>query len=363
MKPTAKPHPPAADLPGLCYSLMERAPVPMAEVEGAGHIMRYVNPAFCRLVGKDRKTLMGRPFAEIVQEGDRCLEVLDRVYRTAEPETHTESEQLEPHPPYWTYAIWPIVDANQRSVGMMMQVTETTLFHQQTARMNQELLLSSVRQHELTEAAEKLSDRLRAEIAERERAQEALREKEAWQRLLMEHVKDFAIFSLEKEGCVKDWNAGAEEAFGFTREEIRGQPGAIVFTPEDRAAGIPEKEMTTAEREEYALDERWHLRKNGERFFVSGTMRPLRDTAGKLLGFVKVARDITDRRQNEEALRQAHTDLQLHAEELTRFNSAAVGRELRMIELKKEINELCLRHGEAARYPLEFEKEGKDNDD
>jgi len=170
-------------------------------------------------------------------------------------------------------------------------------------RMNRNLLISSARQHKPTGAAQKLNDQLRAEIAHRQTVEDALREKEAWQRLVMNHVEDFAIFSLDTEGRVKDWNTGAEEAFGFSREEILGRHVAIVFTPEDRAAGIPEKELIDAEREGCALDERWHLRKNGGRFFVSGAMRPLRDRAGKLLGFVKVVRDITNRKQAEEALR------------------------------------------------------------
>lgn len=288
------------ELSEFCQSLMERAPGPMAALEGAGHIVRFVNPAFCRLVGKDRATLIGKVFADIVRHEDRRLSVLDRVYRTGEWESHTESDHPESHPPYWSYSVWPILDADQQPAGVMMHVTEATQSHQQTGAMNQALLISSVRQHELTEVAEKLNAQLRAEMLERESVQEALREKEAWQRLLMEHVKDFAIFSLETDGRVKDWNTGAEEAFGFTREEILGRSGAIVFTPEDRSAGIPEKEMITAARDGCALDERWHLRKNGERFFASGTMRPLRDIAGQLLGFVKVARDISERKRAEE---------------------------------------------------------------
>jgi len=70
--------------------------------------------------------------------------------------------------------------------------------------------------------------------------------------------------------------------------------------------------------------------------------------------------DITERQQAEEALRKSHDELQSHAEELSRFNRSAVGREVRMIELKKEINELCRRHGEPERYPLEFEQDGRE---
>ncbi|UVT20247.1 MAG: response regulator [Nitrospira sp.] len=156
--------------PELRHSLMERSPVPMAELKGAQHIVHYGNAAFCLLVGKDRDALLGRPFSESIQEGDHCLTVLDRVYRTGTSETHTESEQTEPHPVYWSYAMWPVLDTHERPVGVMMQVTETTLFHQQATAMNQELLLSSVRQHERTEVSVKLNDELEQRVSERTKA-------------------------------------------------------------------------------------------------------------------------------------------------------------------------------------------------
>lgn len=295
--PTSRPPP---DLPEACHSLMERSPVPMIELEGEGHIVRYANPAFCRLVGKPGEALIGSPFAKTAQEGDGCLAALDRVYRTGEAETHAEPERPGPHPVYWSYAMWPVLGADQRPAGMMMQVTETTRFHQQAVAMNKALLLSSVRQHELTESAERLNGQLQAEIADRKAAHEALRKSEAWQRLLLDRVEDFAIFSLSEEGRITDWNAGAELIFGYRRAEILGRDGTIVFTPEDRASGVPEQEMRTAATRGHASDERWHRRKNGERFFASGTMRPLRDESGKHLGFVKVARDITDRKRHED---------------------------------------------------------------
>jgi PAS domain S-box-containing protein len=151
---------------------MEQSPVPMAELEGAGHLVRYANPAFCRLTGKSKEALAGRPFAEAMQEGDTCLAALDRVYRTGEAETHTETEQPDPHPAYWSYAMWPVLDTEQRPAGVMMQVTETTLFHKQAGAVNEALLVSSVCQHELTEAAEDLNERLQIEIRERRRAEQ-----------------------------------------------------------------------------------------------------------------------------------------------------------------------------------------------
>jgi PAS domain S-box-containing protein len=300
MTATPPPRPPAPDLRQACHALMERSPMPMAELEGEGHIVRYVNPAFCRLVGKPEKTLVASPFAETVREGDGCLAVLERVYRSGEPETHTEPEHGESHPAYWSYSVWPVLGADQHPVGVMMQVTETTRFHWQVGAINEALLVSSVRQHELTEAAERLNARLQTEIADRKAAHEALRKSEAWQRLLLDHVEDFAIFSLSKEGLVTDWNAGAKLIFGYSREEIIGQSGRVIFTAEDRVSGVPEEEMHTAASRGSAIDERWHQRKNGDRFFASGTMRPLRDESGRHLGFVKVARDITERKQHEE---------------------------------------------------------------
>ncbi|HEX5453226.1 MAG TPA: HWE histidine kinase domain-containing protein [Stellaceae bacterium] len=172
MTASARSPPPAPDLSELCHSLIERSPAPMAGLEGAGHIVRCVNPAFCRLVGKSSEALVGFPFAETVQEGDGCLAVLDRVYCAGEAETHAEQEHLEHHPVYWSYAVWPVLGADRRPVGVMMQVTETTRFHREVGAMNEALLVSSVHQHELTEAAEGLNAQLEAEIAERKRHEE-----------------------------------------------------------------------------------------------------------------------------------------------------------------------------------------------
>lgn len=163
---------PVALRPDLRHSLMERSPVPMAELTGARHIVCYGNAAFFRLVGKQRDILLGKPFRDSIQEGDSCLAVLDRVFRTGIAETHTESEQAEPHPIYWSYTIWPVLDAHESTMGVMMQVTETTMFHQQAKAMNQELLLSSLRQHERTEVSVKLNDELEQRVASRTHALE-----------------------------------------------------------------------------------------------------------------------------------------------------------------------------------------------
>src|SRR5688572_7310769 len=140
------------DLSSLCASILEHTPLAMATVEGGDHRVRYVNPAFCRLMGKSREELIGRPFAEILPEKDPCLELVDRVYRTGEPENRIEPDRSAPDSLYWSYAIWPVRGADERRVGIMLQVTESTKFHQRLAEMSEALMIGSVRQHELAEA-------------------------------------------------------------------------------------------------------------------------------------------------------------------------------------------------------------------
>jgi two-component system, chemotaxis family, CheB/CheR fusion protein len=188
------------------------------------------------------------------------------------------------------------------------------------------------------------------DVTDRTRANEALRESEERMRILIESANDFAIFTTDRERTVDSWNGGAERVFGYTEREIVGQSADILFTPEDRAKGDAEHEMQLARDEGRAGNERWHARKDGSLFFGSGSVMPLRDQKGSLRGFVKIMRDLTIRKRTQEALDD-------HVDELTRFNKAAVGRETRMIELKREINKFCLRLGEAPRYELEADHE------
>ncbi|HZT42754.1 MAG TPA: PAS domain S-box protein [Chthonomonadaceae bacterium] len=128
--------------------------------------------------------------------------------------------------------------------------------------------------------------------------EERFRQAEERLRLVLESVRDYAIFTLDKDNRVTSWNAGAQHILGYEAQEILGQSGSLLFTPEDRERGEPEKELRTAEAEGRAEDERWHMRKDGSRFWASGVMTALRD--GELHGFVKIMRDMTERKQAEE---------------------------------------------------------------
>jgi signal transduction histidine kinase len=161
------------DLSGFCLDIAEQAPLPMAAFEGAGHIVRDVNPAFCRLMDKPAEQLVGKPFHQLLPEKDKCVTLLDRVFRTGKPESYTEHEGSTPQSGFWSYTAWPML-ADECLVGVVTQVTETARFHKKSLAMNEALVLGSVHQHELTEAANHLNAQLAAEIAERKRAQHEL---------------------------------------------------------------------------------------------------------------------------------------------------------------------------------------------
>src|SRR5690348_12134468 len=114
-------------------------------------------------------------------------------------------------------------------------------------------------------------------------------------RKAIEEINDYAIFTTDPSGIVTNWNAGAQKILGYTAEEIVGKDGAKIFTLEDRGRLVPEKELTTAAATGRAEDERWHVRRDGSRFWASGVVTAVRDASGKLIGFVKVMRDMTER--------------------------------------------------------------------
>ena len=111
----------------------------------------------------------------------------------------------------------------------------------------------------------------------------------------IEDIRDYAIFMTDPDGVITNWNSGAQHILGYSEKEIVGKNATKFFTPEDRAKDVPQKELATAAAEGRAEDERWHLRRDGSRFWASGVVTPVRDQTGKLIGFSKVMRDMTER--------------------------------------------------------------------
>jgi diguanylate cyclase (GGDEF)-like protein/PAS domain S-box-containing protein len=120
-------------------------------------------------------------------------------------------------------------------------------------------------------------------------------------------VTDFAIFTIDNEGLVTTWNVGAERVLGYSEHEVIGQHAALFFTPEDRASGQPAIEIDTASRCGRAADYRWHQRKDGSRFWADGVLTTLHNEKGKADGYLKILKDITDRKLAEEKMEQMAT--------------------------------------------------------
>ena len=114
-------------------------------------------------------------------------------------------------------------------------------------------------------------------------------------RKAIEDIRDYAIFMMDADGVVTNWNVGAQHILGYTEEDVVGKDASKFFTPEDRAKNVPAKELTTAATLGRAEDERWHIRRDGSRFWASGVVTAVHDQTGKLIGFSKVMRDMTER--------------------------------------------------------------------
>jgi PAS domain S-box-containing protein len=156
-----------------------------------------------------------------------------------------------------------------------------------------------------------------------------LRASEERFRLLVEGTQDYAIFLLDPEGRVTSWNSGAERIKGYRAEEIIGQHFSRFYPQEAVERGWPAHELSVAAAEGRFEDEGWRLRKDGSRFWANVIITALRDEAGRLRGFSKITRDLTERRRAEEAIRQANADLERRVEERT----AALHKEREMLRV------------------------------
>jgi PAS domain S-box-containing protein len=146
--------------------------------------------------------------------------------------------------------------------------------------------------------------------------QKAVQQSEERFRLLVESMQDYAIFMLDPQGRVTSWNKGAERIKGFQHEEIVGEPLARFYTVEDQTQGLPTQALRAAAQDGRCEQEGWRVRKDGSRFWANMVISALTDEHAALVGFSAVIRDLTERKQVEEALRDSEIKLRRQAEEL-----------------------------------------------
>lgn len=127
---------------------------------------------------------------------------------------------------------------------------------------------------------------------------------------IIDSLHDYSIFTIDKEFIINSWSSGSTKIFGYETEEVIGEPFDLIFTAEDLKNGIPQKEIETALKEGRATDNRWHIAKDKTEFFAYGLVFPLIGLDGDLLGYVKILRDLTDRKQSEDAIKKYVRELE-----------------------------------------------------
>jgi len=147
------------------------------------------------------------------------------------------------------------------------------------------------------------------DVTERKEAEDKLRESEQRFRLLVQGVTDYAIYMLSPEGVVTNWNSGAERIKGYTQDEIVGSHFSRFYTDEDQVAGVPKRALATAGAAGRFEAEGWRVRKDGTRFWAHVIIDAIRDDQGKLVGFAKITRDLTEKKRAAEALEAANAAL------------------------------------------------------
>lgn len=174
------------------------------------------------------------------------------------------------------------------------------------------------------------------DITDRKRSEDALRDSEERYRELVEQVKDYAIFRIDRDGRATTWNEGVKRVLGFDPHEFIGiDISSTIFTQEDAERGVPRQELDEAARNGTASNDRWMRRKDGSRFFANGITTALRERGGEIAGFAKVMHDQTAKVQAEEALRRSEDQLRRYSTELSREAArkneflAMLGHELR----------------------------------
>jgi PAS domain S-box-containing protein len=165
----------------------------------------------------------------------------------------------------------------------------------------------------------------------------ALRQEEQRFRLFIDAVRDYAIFTLDRQGKVSSWNEGAARLKGYTAAEVVGRNFSCFFPAEDVERGKPQAELEAAERDGRSEDEGWRIRKDGSRFWANVVVTAIHNSAGELIGFAKVTRDFTDRMRAQEELRNANEELRSEVTERQNAETRLASSERSLRELSRHL--------------------------
>ncbi len=292
----------------FCSAMIDTAPMPMVFVEGHDHVIRYVNPAFCFLIGEPECDLIGCTFSHAVCESSELLSLLDRVHRTGQTETHVGQDNAVANPFCWSYVMWSIRSADPGGTGIIIQVTETTPFHHQAIALNQALIIGSVRQHELTESAEALNALLQAEILQRQQAeqeveiqQRALQASELQYRKLIEAIPQI-VWTATPQGTLDFVNSKWFEYLGIDLDSFNWAGWQALLHPDDKDRSLREWSAGLKSLSAFQIEHRLRNVSGGSfRWYLSRAV-PIGTEAGQIEKWFGTSTDIEDQKRAETAL-------------------------------------------------------------
>jgi PAS domain S-box-containing protein len=232
------------------------------------------NPGAERFKGYKAEEIIGQHFSRFFTEEDRAAGLPERALSTAAAEGRFESEGWRLRKDGTRFWVNAVIDPIRNAAGELIGFAKIT-----------------------------------RDISDRKEAEQALFRSEQHFRLLIQSVRDYAIYMLDPEGVITNWNAGAMAIKGYAADEIVGKHFSIFYTPEDRERGEPAHALATALAEGKYEREAWRVRKDGTRFWASIVIDPIYDDDGRFIGFAKITRDMTERRRAQEDLEEARNAL------------------------------------------------------
>lgn len=264
-------------------AILDSALDAILSIDHLGQVQEW-NPAAQRIFGYSRGQALGQPLDELI-----IPMALREVYQDG------------------------LTNYLMTGVGSLLgRPIELTLRRANNTEFRAELVISRVAEDQPVRCTALIRD-----ITEHKQNEAALQLVQQRFRLLVEGVRDYAIYMLDVEGRVVTWNAGAEHIERYRADEILGQHLSTFFTPEDVQRGVPEQTLREAEELGEVATEGWRIRKDGSRFWSRGIVTALRNETGKLVGFSKIAHDITKQKQSEEEIRRLNRDLEQRVRDRT----------------------------------------------
>ncbi|HZV70721.1 MAG TPA: PAS domain S-box protein [Saprospiraceae bacterium] len=285
------------------HHLIYSSPSGIGILYGEDLVITIANEPIIAFWGKG-KEIMGKKYfealPELIEQGYE--EVFAQVYKTGIPFHAVETpvnlvENGLPSVRYYNFVLYPQRNIDNEVDGIGIIATEVT---------SQALLNNTIKESEQNyrNLSSSLEEKVKERTAELQTINEALKFSEERYHRMVGEVQDYAIILLSKEGIIENWNKGAENIKGYKAEEIVGKSFSTFYTEEDRANDIPGKLLSIASEKGKASDENWRLRKDGSLFWGSVVITALHDNQDNIIGFVKVTRDLSERKNAEDKLRQ-----------------------------------------------------------